>query len=131
MPPRGLDANVTAGALVGVDSSSSATSPTSVRRSKQGQAITLVTPDTCLSAVGCVPVHVAGHDLVARGFVEDPGLHVLGAMPGRQDEVRRYYRPGALPYIIATNVEDVSHPGERAGFRGLPADHRYVSAGAP
>ena len=52
MPPGGLVASVTAGALVGVDSCSSATSPMSVRRSKQEQTITLLTPDTCRSVVG-------------------------------------------------------------------------------
>ena len=49
----------------------------------------------------------------------------------REYQVRRDYRPGAPPCIIATSVEDVSHPRERTGFRGLPADHCYVSAGAP
>jgi hypothetical protein len=49
---RGLDASVTAGAVVGVDSCSSATSPISVRRSKHEHTITRVTSDSCRSAAG-------------------------------------------------------------------------------
>ena len=52
-------------------------------------------------------------------------------MAGRQDQVRRNDRPGALSHLIAAKVEHISHPWEGAGSAVCPPMTATVRAGAP
>ena len=92
------EASVTAGAEMGVELQQRDIANQGVT-SRQGQAITLVTPELCLSVPGAAPSTLPVNPVV-RGFVDDAGLHVLGAMAGRQDQVRRDDRPGALSWML-------------------------------
>ena len=80
-------ANLTAGAVVGVLSTSSAASPpSSVAGFYPGCTITCETPLT-LTARRIGPVQAAGHDHETRRGIHRTGRDVLAAMPGRQHDL--------------------------------------------